>query len=155
MPLSQPATAMAVTIDIGEANDIHPRNKQDVGRRLALGALKIAYGKDIAHTGPIYKSTTREGDTVRLEFTGTGSGLMPGGNRPLTGFVVAGEDSNFVWANAHTDGNTVVLRSARVSTPIAVRYGWSDNPDCNLYNKERLPASPFRTDSWSRLTTGN
>jgi len=152
MALAVPNTAMAVAIDIGEADDIHPKNKQDVGRRLALGALKLAYGRDIVHSGPIYKSMTTENGAIRLRFGHVGSGLIAKDGGVLKGFAVAGEDRRFVWAEAHIDGDSVVVSSRQVARPVAVRYGWADNPDCNLYNREGLPASPFRTDDWPRPT---
>jgi sialate O-acetylesterase len=149
-----PKTGMAVAIDIGEANDIHPRNKQDVGKRLALAALAIAYGQKIVYSGPIYRSMRIEGNKIRIFFDHVGSGLVAKGEK-LTGFAIAGEDRKFVWANAKIEGNTVVIWSEQVPKPVAVRYGWADNPDCNLYNKEGLPASPFRTDDWHGITVKN
>jgi len=149
-----PKTGMAVAIDIGEANDIHPRNKQDVGKRLALAALAIAYGQKIVYSGPIYRSMRVEGNKIRIFFDHVGSGLVAKGEK-LTGFAIAGEDRKFVWANAKIEGNTVVVWSEQVPKPVAVRYGWADNPDCNLYNKEGLPASPFRTDDWPGVTVKN
>lgn len=143
--LRVPKTGMAVAIDIGEANDIHPKNKQDVGRRLALAARAIAYGESIVYSGPIYDRMEVEGNKVRIYFKHVGSGLVAKGEK-LTGFAIAGEDGKFVWAEAQIDGNTVVVYSPNVERPVAVRYAWADNPDCNLYNKEGLPASPFRTD---------
>jgi sialate O-acetylesterase len=136
---------MAVTIDIGEANDIHPKNKQDVGKRLALAARAIAYGENIVYSGPIYDGMTVEGNKIRIRFKHTGSGLVAKGEK-LTGFAIAGEDGKFVWAEAKIEGDTVVVWSPNVEKPVAVRYAWADNPDCNLYNQEGLPASPFRTD---------
>jgi len=157
MTLSLPATGMATIIDIGEADDIHPRNKQDVGKRLALSAYRIAYGKDIVYTGPTYESMKVEGNKVYIKLSNTGSGLEvrdPYGY--LKGFTVAGKDKKFYWAKAQKiDDNTVVVHSDKVSTPVAVRYGWADNPhDLNLYNKEGLPANPFRTDEWQGVTYG-
>jgi sialate O-acetylesterase len=146
MALSEPNTAMAVAIDIGEANDIHPKNKQDVGKRLALAAMKLAYGRDIVHSGPIYKSMTATGSTVRLTFDPVGKGLVAKGGT-LKGFAVAGADKKFVWAKATIDGNAVLVSSDQVAEPKAVRYGWADNPECTLTNTDGLPASPFRTDT--------
>jgi sialate O-acetylesterase len=145
-----PKTGMAVIIDIGEANDIHPRNKQDVGLRLALSAQKVAYGKDGVHSGPTFEAMKVEGDKVRLTFKDVGGGLVTKHGDSPKGFAVAGEDRRFVWAQAKIDGNSVVVSSKDVSQPVAVRYGWANNPDVNLYNKEGLPASPFRTDDWER-----
>ncbi|HUT61805.1 MAG TPA: sialate O-acetylesterase [Phycisphaerae bacterium] len=152
MALGEPNTAMAVIIDIGDAKDIHPKNKQGVGKRLSLGALKLAYGCDIVHSGPIYKSMKIEGAKVRLSFAHTDGGLKAAGGGPLKGFAVAGEDKKFVWADARIDGQTVVVTSGAVSKPVAARYAWADNPACNLTNASGLPASPFRTDDWPGLT---
>jgi sialate O-acetylesterase len=151
MTLKLPKTGQAVIIDIGEANDIHPKNKQDVGRRLALAAEAIAYGKKIEYSGPVYESKTIDGNKVRLKCTHVGGGLVAKGDK-LTGFSIAGEDKTFVWADARIDGDAVVVSSDKVAAPVAVRYAWADNPECNLYNKEGLPASPFRTDDWPGIT---
>lgn len=148
---STPNTGQAVIIDIGEANDIHPRNKQDVGYRLALAAQKVAYGKnDIVYSGPIYKSMKKDGNKIRLGFDHVGSGLMAKDKYGyLKSFAIAGADKKFVWAQAIIDGEEVVVWSDKVPNPVAVRYAWADNPDdANFYNKEGLPASPFRTDEW-------
>ena len=153
MTLTVPKTAMAVTIDIGDADDIHPLNKQDVGRRLALGALKVAYGMGVVHSGPLYDSMTVQGGKIRLRFTGAGSGLVTRNDEPLKGFAIAGEDRKFVWANARIEGDEIVVWNNEVPDPVAVRYAWANNPVCNLYNKEDLPASPFRTDEWPGITT--
>jgi sialate O-acetylesterase len=149
MTLSLPKTGMAVIIDIGEAKDIHPKNKQDVGKRLALWAQSQVYGKDIVYSGPIYASMKVEDSKVRVSFKHVGTGLEAKGGK-LSGFAVAGEDRTFVWADAVIDGQTVLVSSDKVAKPVAVRYAWADNPDCNLYNKEGLPASPFRSDDWAR-----
>ena len=159
--LSIPNTGMAVTIDIGEANDIHPKNKQDVGRRLALWALNRDYGmKDIVPSGPLYKSMKIEGDRIRISFEYVGSGLIVGSkkglepvqevkNGKLNRFAIAGADRKWHWAEAEIDGDTVVVHSPEVPNPVAVRYAFAMNPEgCNLYNREGLPASPFRTDDW-------
>ena len=153
MTLTLPKTAMAVAIDIGDAADIHPKNKQEVGRRLALAAQSIAYGKEVVYSGPIYASMTTEGNQVRLRFMPhTADGLVAKGGEPLKGFAIAGQDHKFVWADARIDGDTVVVWSDQVPHPLAVRYAWADNPVCNLYNKAGLPASPFRTDEWPGVT---
>ena len=152
MTLALPNTAMAVTIDVGDAADIHPKNKQDVGKRLALAALARAYGRDIPYSGPLYQSMKVEGDSVRLRFQHVDGGLVAQGGEPLRGFAIAGDDRNFVWADAKIDGNTIVVRSDKVARPVAVRYAWADNPVCNLFNKAGLPASPFRTDDWPGIT---
>ncbi|MEM1094353.1 MAG: sialate O-acetylesterase [Bacteroidota bacterium] len=148
-----PNTAQAVIIDIGEANDIHPRNKQDVGKRLALAALALEYDRDVVYSGPSYRAMTVDGSEVMLDFDHVGSGLEARGDA-LSGFAIAGPDSVFVWADARIDGDRVVVSSPEVSAPIAVRYGWANNPDVNLYNAEGLPASPFRTDDWPGVTFG-
>ncbi len=150
MTLALPKTGMAVAIDVGEAKDIHPKDKQTVGHRLALSAQAIAYGEKIVYSGPIYKSMTREGNKIRLRFEQTGSGLTVGTEKELKGFEIAGKDRKFVWASAQIDGPAVLVWSKEVPGPVAVRYAWADNPVCNLYNKEGLPASPFRTDIWPR-----
>jgi len=147
MTLSLTNTAMAVAVDVGEADDVHPRNKQDVGFRLALGALKITYGKNIVHSGPIYDSMVVRNKRVYIHFSDTGSGLVSKDDKPLRGFAVAGKDRKFYWAEAMITDNEVVVWNNNVKDPVAVRYGWANNPDCNLYNREGLPASPFRTDN--------
>lgn len=146
--LSVPNTAMAVTIDIGEWNDVHPLDKKDVGDRLALAAEHLAYGdKDVVYSGPIYRSATVDGDSIVITFDHIGSGLMAKGGDGLHAFAIAGADKHFVWADARIAGDHVVVSSPDVSAPMYVRYAWADNPwDANLYNKDGLPASPFRTD---------
>ena len=140
-----PNCGIAMAIDIGNADDIHPRNKKEVGRRLALSALAITYGKNIEWSGPWYKSMEITGKGIRLTFDHASSGLVAKGEK-LTGFAIAGKDGKFVLADAVIDGTTVLVSSPAVSDPVAVRYGWNANPECNLYNKENLPAVPFRTD---------
>ncbi len=154
MTLAVPYTGMAVAIDIGEAGDIHPKNKQDVGLRLALNALKISYGKDIVYSGPMYESMQKEGNKIRLRFSSVGGGLELADKYGYAkAFAIAGSDRVFHWAKAGLDGNEVVVYSDKVANPIAVRYAWGTNPDdANLYNKEGLPASPFRTDDWPGIT---
>ena len=154
MTLSLPNTAMAVIIDIGEADNIHPQNKQEVGSRLALGALKVAFNRDIVHSGPIYHSMYVDNGKIRLRIHETGSGLVAKGGGSLKGFAIAGDDRKFVWADAKIEGDEIVVWSDRVPDPAAVRYAWADNPICNLYNREGLPASPFRTDNWTGITAG-
>jgi sialate O-acetylesterase len=153
MTLSLPKTGMAVTIDIGNPYDIHPKNKQEVGHRLALAAEALAYGRKVVYSGPLYESMSVEGLSVRLRFKHVDGGLVAKGG-PLKGFEIAGEDRKFVAAEARISGDTVVVRSAagRAPHPAAVRYAWADNPECNLYNKAGLPASPFRTDDWPGVT---
>jgi sialate O-acetylesterase len=155
MTLALPNTGMAVIIDIGEADDIHPKNKQDVGKRLALWALAKTYGKDLVYSGPIYKSMKVDDGKIILNFDHVGEGLIAKGDEQLKGFAIAGSDRKFVWADAKIDGDTVVVSSDKVPEPAAVRYAWADNPVCNLYNKEDLPASPFRTDDWPGVTAEN
>ncbi len=154
MTLELPNTGMAVTIDLGETDDVHFRNKQDVGRRLALSALRVAYGRDIVHSGPLYDSVSFKSSRAHITFTSTGSGLATKDNEPLKGFAIAGPDSQFVWAEARLDGKNVIVWNNSIPDPVAVRYGWGDNPGCNLYNREELPASPFRTDDWPGKTAG-
>jgi sialate O-acetylesterase len=144
-----PNTGMIVTTDIADLNDIHPKNKQDVGKRLALWALAKTYGKqDVVCSGPLYKSMTIEGGKVRLSFDYVGGGLAARGGEPLSWFEIAGEDHKFVKADAVIDGPSVVVSSAKVPVPVAVRFGWGQLAQPNLMNKEGLPASPFRTDKW-------
>ncbi|MBN1415754.1 MAG: sialate O-acetylesterase [Bacteroidales bacterium] len=147
--LSVPNTAMTVIIDVGEWNDIHPLNKKDVGKRLALSARKVAYGEDqIVHSGPLYQSMSVEDNRVILSFSSIGSGLQAKGGE-LKGFAIAGVDRQFVWAKAKIDHDRLIVWSEKVPEPIAVRYAWADNPEgANLYNLEGLPASPFRTDEF-------
>lgn len=145
--LGDPNTAMTVNIDLGEWNDIHPDNKKDVGERMALAAQKIAYGETIVYSGPLYETSEVEGDKISISFSHIGSGLTTNDGETLSSFEIAGEDKKFVWANAKIEGNRVIVWSAEVPNPKYVRYAWADNPDNpNLYNKEGLPASPFRTE---------
>ena len=153
-----PNTGQAVINDIGDLTDIHPRNKLDVGRRLALAARHVAYGEDLVYSGPTYDSMTVEGDKIRVKFKNVGSGLAAfKGNQsnPATqpagevkGFTIAGDDHKFVYADATIDGDTVIVSSPDVKNPVAVRYAWANFPNSNLYNKEKLPASLFRSDDW-------
>jgi sialate O-acetylesterase len=148
--LSVPNTGMAVTIDIGEWNDIHPLNKKDVGKRLALAAQKVAYDdEEVVYSGPLYKSMEVDGNKIILTFTNIGSGLIAKGSSRLKHFAIAGVDKKFVWAEAKIDGDKVIVWNDNINNPVAVRYAWAGNPDgANLYNKEGLPASPFRTDEY-------
>jgi len=144
--LDLPHTGMAVTIDIGDAINVHPRNKQDVGKRLALWACRDCYGDtDIAVCGPLYASNSIEGNRVRIRFTHVYGGLDAKGGK-LKGFAIAGDDKKFVWADAKIDGKTVVVWSDAIPTPAYVRYAWANNPECTLANAAGLPAVPFRTD---------
>jgi len=146
--LTLPNTGQAILIDIGEADDIHPRNKQNVGRRLALAARKFAYGEDVVYSGPTFRECEFRDGRATISFDHVGSGLVARGGG-LRGFAVAGTDGRFVWADARIDGDRVVVWSDSVSEPAAVRYAWADNPEAaNLYNVEGLPAGPFRTDRW-------
>jgi len=143
--LTVPNTGMAISIDIGEADRIHPRNKQEMGRRLALVALGVAYKKPIAYSGPICKSAKFGGNRVRIKFNHVYGGLVAKGGGPLKGFSVAGPNGRFVTAQAKIEGNEVVVQNDAVKIPFIVRYAWADNPQgSNLYNVEGLPASPFR-----------
>ena len=146
--LKVPNTAMAVAIDLGEWNDIHPDNKKDVGERLALAALKTAYHENLVSSGPVFQSATIDGNKIVVHFTNVGGGLITSDGEELSEFAVAGNDKKFVWAKAKVEGDNVVVWSDDVPTPRFVRYAWADNPvNPNLYNKEKLPASPFRTDN--------
>ena len=146
--LKVPNTGLAVTIDIGEWNDIHPLDKKDVGKRLALVAEHMAYGdNNVVFSGPVYKSMKINGRTIEVSFTDTGTGLAVKGKGAPACFAIAGADKKFVWAEAKIKGDRVMLSSNRVKHPLYVRYAWADNPGkVNLYNSEGLPAVPFRTD---------
>jgi sialate O-acetylesterase len=152
MTLSLPNTGMACAIDIGEGNDIHPKNKQEVGRRLALIANKLVYKQNVPASGPVYTNFQKQGNRVRITFTNTGSGLSTKDGKEVTGFAIAGKDHKFYWAKAIIEGNQVIVYSDNVAEPEAVRYAWADNPECNLINSEKLPAIPFRTDKWKGIT---
>jgi len=154
MALSLPDTGMACAIDIGDAYDIHPKNKQEVGRRLALAALGLGYGRDVVRSGPTFDHMEIRGDEIVLTFTDVGGGLVAHGDG-LQGFAVAGEDKKFVWAKTKIVGNEVIVWSDQVPQPVAVRYDWANNPVGNLYNAAGLPASPFRTDDWPGVTLNN
>lgn len=145
--LSVPNTGMVVAIDLGEWNDIHPDRKKPVGDRLALIAERIAYGENIVYSGPIYQSQQIDGNKIILAFTNVGSGLIANDGEELSEFAIAGADKKFVWAKAKIEGDKVIVWNDAVANPMYVRYAWADNPvSPNLYNKEGLPASPFRTD---------
>ena len=174
MALKLPNTGQAVLIDVGESGDIHPRNKKDVGERLALIALAKDYGKSLPYSGPVFDSLKVEGNKAILTFRHTDGGLIAkplaatylvqsrtnttaplvrnSPNSQLEGFSICGEDKKWVWADAKIDGDTVVVTSDKVAVPVAVRYAWADNPTCNLYNGANLPASPFRTDDFPPVT---
>ncbi|MDD6209590.1 MAG: sialate O-acetylesterase [Bacteroidales bacterium] len=143
--------AMASAIDVGDAMDIHPKNKQDVGKRLFLAARTIAYGEDVISSGPVFKDYKIEGNGVRIRFDMRGNKFkVPTG--PLTGFAIAGDDGKFYWAEAVLDGNEVVVKSEKVPNPVAVRYAWSANPELSLFGDSGLPLLPFRTDKWKIST---
>ena len=158
--LALPNTGMAVAIDVGEATDIHPHNKFAVAQRLSLVARKVAYGQEVVASGPMFSAMAVEGENLRLTFTGCGGGLqraappaMPGSApapiaAELLGFEIAGADQTWFRATAMIDGSSVVVACDQVAAPVAVRYAWGDIPACNLYNREGLPAVPFRTDAW-------
>ncbi len=146
---------LAVTIELGEADDVHPRSKKEVGRRLALLALGETYGREEeVYSGPIFDSMTIEENKIRLSFNHIGSGLIAAGGHSLRGFAIAGAEQQFHWAEAVIENATVLVWSDAVPNPVTVRYAWADNPDCNLYNQEGLPASPFKTDDWPGVTSG-
>ncbi len=157
MTLSKlPKTGEAVIIDVGEGQDIHPRNKQDVANRLARWALARDYGVPIAYQSPTYKAMEKQGKKVVLTFDHVGGGLKPFDVVEPRGFAIAGGDHKFVWAKARIVGPaTVEVWSDQVADPVAVRYAWADNPVCNLYSQERLPVTPFRTDDWPGVTIHN
>jgi sialate O-acetylesterase len=144
-----PKTGLAVITDIGDAADIHPKNKQDVGKRLALNALAIAHGRKLVCSGPIYREMKARDGKIELRFDHVGGGLVARGDA-LKGFAIAGEDGAFEWADAVIEGDAVVVSSPKVPRPAAARYGWASNPIGNLFNREGLPASPFRTDAPAR-----
>ncbi|MBK6825636.1 MAG: sialate O-acetylesterase [Chitinophagaceae bacterium] len=145
--LTVPNTAMAVAIDLGEWNDIHPDNKKDVGDRLALAALKLSYGEDLFYSGPVCEKAMVDGNKIIIQFSHTGSGLVTNDGEAPAEFAIAGADKKFVWANARIESGKVIVWNDNVKEPLYVRYAWADNPvNPNLYNKEKLPASPFRTD---------
>jgi len=145
--LSVPNTAMAVAIDLGEWNDIHPDRKKPVGDRLALAAEKIAYGENIVYSGPLYQSSKIDGNKIIISFTHTGTGLSTSDGESPAEFAVAGEDKKFVWADAKINGDKIIVSNEDVPNPKYVRYAWADAPiNPNLINKEDLPAAPFRTD---------
>jgi len=152
--LKVPNTGMAVITDIGEAQDIHPKNKQEVGERLARIALAKTYGVKIDYSGPMYVSHKQTNNIITLEFKDN-TGLKTSDGKALKGFEIAGEDQKFYWADVKIENGKIVVSSAKVAKPVAVRYNWADNPQGNLTNASGLPASPFRTDSWPGITDGN
>lgn len=152
---ASPNTGMCVTTDIATTSNIHPPNKQDVGLRLALWALGTTYGKsDLVYSGPLYESMAVEDGKIRIKFKHAAGGLAAASDKPLTHFTIAGEDEKFVAASATIDGETVVVSSPDVPKPVAVRFGWEDTAEPNLFNKAGLPASSFRTDTFPMVTAG-
>jgi sialate O-acetylesterase len=147
-----PQTGMAVTIDVGDPLDLHPHRKLEVGQRLALWAQGTIYKEPIEYSGPLYESMRSDGSEIRVRFTHIGSGLEARNGGELRGFAIAGADRKFHWAGARIDGDSVIVSSREVPSPLAVRYAWADSPPCNLFNKAGLPASPFRTDDWPGIT---
>jgi len=144
-------TGLAVTIDVGDAKNLHPPRKAEVGQRLAAWALGTTYGEKIEYSGPLYDSMKISGNAIRIKFKYIGAGLEAHDGQ-LKGFAISGADRKFHWAEARIEGESVVVSSAEVNAPVAVRYAWAESPECNLYNKSGLPASPFRTDDWPGAT---
>ena len=157
MTLSLPKTGMAVTTDIGNAADIHPTNKQDVGWRLAANALKQTYGQDIPYSSPMFDSVKFDDGKAVVSFKFAYDGLTVKDKFGyVRGFEIAGADKKFYYAKAEIAGDKVIVWNENVKNPVAVRYAWSDAPvDANLYNSAGFPASPFRTDDWQGVTVGN
>jgi sialate O-acetylesterase len=153
MTLKTPNTGMIVATDIGDAEDIHPKNKQEIGERLARVALAKVYGAKIDYSGPLYKSFAKKDKNIIVEFE-FNDGLKPANGTVLKGFTIAGEDKVFYWADAKVEGDKIMVSSSHVANPVAVRYNWADNPDGNLTNASGLPASSFRTDAWPGITQG-
>ena len=149
-----PNTGLAVTIDVGESGNLHPPRKEEVGERLALWALGTTYSKVLVYSGPLYESMRVEGNAIRVRFQHVGSGLEVKGEK-LQGFAIAGPDKKFHRGMARIDGSSIVVSSREVDAPVAVRYAWGDSPECNLFNREGLPASPFRSDDWPGATFSN
>lgn len=154
LTLKLPKTGMAVITDVGEEKDIHPKQKQPVGERLALAARAIAYGEKIEFSGPVYSGMKVKGSSIELSFSHLGGGLVAKGDK-LTGFTIAGADQKFVPAEAVIQGNKIIVSSSTVSQPVAVRFGWENWPVLNLWNKAGLPATPFRTDDFPMVTAPN
>jgi len=156
LTLKLPYTGQAVLADIGDAQDLHPKNKKDVGYRLAQNALKVAYKKNILGSGPVFENFAIDGNKVIVSFSNIGTGLSTKEKNKhgyVYGFSIAGEDRKFVWAKAYIQGNNVVVFSDKIANPVAVRYGWQNNPcEINIANSDCLMASPFRTDNWKGIT---
>jgi sialate O-acetylesterase len=151
LSLAVPHTGMASAVDLGDAIDIHPKNKQDVGKRLAISAMDQAYGRNVVASGPLYRAMTVEGDKIRVQFHHVAGGLRFRGLKP-TGLAICDENRKFIWATAKIDGDSLLVWSDDIKQPVAVRYAWADNPAGNLYNSADLPASPFRTDDFPGIT---
>jgi sialate O-acetylesterase len=149
LALREPRTAMAVTLDLGDPQDIHPREKQEVGRRLALAALKLVYGRDIIASGPTFAAAVRDGGAIKLRFTNVAGGLTTSDGAPPRGFLIAGADRVWKAADARIEGAAVIVRNAEIAEPVAVRYGWGNDPTATLRSQADLPAAPFRTDDWA------
>jgi sialate O-acetylesterase len=147
--LSVPGNGMAVTVDVGDPKDLHPRAKAAVGARLALAAPRVAYGETVVDSGPVFRALQTEGSRVRITFENTGGGLVtnPVPEESVNGFVVVGEDGVFFFAHACIERDGVRVLSKEVPSPVAVRYAWSNAPEVNLSNREGLPARPFRTNT--------
>jgi sialate O-acetylesterase len=143
-----PNVGMVVTTDIGDVKDIHPTNKLDVGRRLALWALAKVHGRDVVYSGPIYREMSVEGNRIRLRFDHVGGGLISNDKKSLREFTIAEADKKFVAARATIDGDSVLVEADGIGNPVAVRFAWREDAEPNLANREGLPASPFRTDQW-------
>jgi sialate O-acetylesterase len=139
---------MAVTLDVGERDNLHPRNKREVGRRLALAAFKLVYGRDVLAAGPTFLTATRAGETIRARFGGIASGLVTNDGTPPRGFLIAGADRVWHPAEARIERDVVIVSSPEVREPLAIRYGWGTDPPNTLRNGADLPAAPFRTDDW-------
>ena len=150
----EPNSGIATAIDIGNPSDIHPKNKQELGRRLALVALAKTYGEKVHYSGPVYKSMNVDGSSIRIQFRHIAGGLVLKESNTAQAFAIAGADHKFVWATAKLDGDSVVVSSPLVPNPVAVRYAWAANPGSKLYNQAGLPALPFRTDDWHGITYG-
>ncbi|WP_297093879.1 sialate O-acetylesterase [uncultured Draconibacterium sp.] len=150
--LQLPNTGMACIIELGETDNIHPTNKTDVGNRLAAVAQKLVYNMDVQASGPVMKYYKIEGNKIRIQFTEIADGLSTSDGEAITGFAVAGEDQKFYWADAKIVADEIIVSAKEVENPVAVRYAWANNPDCNLVNSAGLPALPFRTDNWRVIT---
>jgi sialate O-acetylesterase len=151
LSLREPRTAMVVTLDIGDARDIHPREKQEVGRRLALAALKLVYGRDVIASGPTFAAAVRDGKTIKVRFTNVAGGLTTLDGAAPKGFLIAGADRIWKAAEARIEGGNVIVSNAEIADPVAVRYGWANDPAATLRSQADLPAGPFRSDDWTNV----